>query len=137
MALDFATVDWIAVLVATIAQAALGAAWFGAFAGPWAAAVFPGKTKAEIQAGPKWPYAVAVGGALVTAVALAVLLAATAATTAMAALAVALVVWVGFIAMSFAISYSFEWRSPTILLVDSGYHLVRVVAAALVLSLWP
>lgn len=137
VALDLTAAQPIPLLVATVAQAALGAAWFGAFAKPWAAVAFPGKTRQEIQAGPKWPYAVAVVAALVTAYGLGVLMEATGATEIGPALGLAALSWVALVAAAFATTYAFQWKPVALLSIDAGYHLARMLVAAAILSLWP
>lgn len=137
MTLDLFAVRPVPILLATVAQAILGAAWFTAFAKPWAAAVFPGRSKDEIAAGPKWPYVVAVLGGLLTAYALNVLMVAAGATDITAATLLTLLLWAGFVGISFATSYAFQSRPGAQLAIDAGYHLVRFLAMAAILSLWP
>lgn len=135
--LDLTDLNWLAVLVALLAHMVLGAAWFGAFAAPWARLAHPGKTREEIQAGPKWIYAVAAGGGLVTAVVLAATLRATGATALGDALGVTLLLWAAFVLVKYATTYAFEYRSWTLLAIDVGYPLVSMLAMAAIFSLWP
>lgn len=135
--LDLSAVRWPAVLVATLAHMLLGAAWFGVFATPWARLAHPGKTKEQIQAGPKWIYAVAALGGLVTAVVLDSTLRAVGAATLLDALLVTLLLWAGFVLVKYATTYAFGHRSWTLLAIDVGYPLVSMLAMAAVLAAWP
>lgn len=135
--LDFTSLNWLAVLVALVAHMLLGAAWFGVFATPWAALAQPGKSKEQIQAGPKWIYGIAAGGGLVTAILLAATLEGLGATTVLDALAVALLLWAGFVLVKYATTYAFEGRSWTLLALDVGYPLVSMLAMAAILAAWP
>lgn len=135
--LDFGGLNWIAILVALVAHMILGAAWFGVFAKPWSALAHPGRSKEAIQAGPKWIYAIAAGGGLVTAIVLAAVLAGIGATSVTDALVTTLILWFGFVVVKYATTYAFEWRSWTLLAIDVGYPLVSMVAMALIFALWP
>ena len=135
--LDLGSVNWLAVLIALLVHMVVGAAWFGAFATPWARLAHPGKTKEEIQAGPKWVYAIAAGGGLVTAVVLGATLKAVGATDLFDALAVAFLLWLGFVLVKYATTYVFEHRSWTLLAIDVGYPLVSMLLMAAVFALLP
>jgi len=135
--LGFGSLNWLAILVALIAHMILGAAWFGVFAKPWAARAHPGKTKEEIQAGPKWIYGIAAGGGLVTAIVLAATLDATSSMSVGDALATTVVLWIGFVVVKYATTYAFEYRDWTLLAINVGYPLVSMLAMALIFALWP
>ena len=47
-----------------------------------------------------------------------------------------LLVGFGFVAMSFAINYSFAQRSLKLWLIDGGYHTLQFVLYGLILGLW-
>lgn len=136
--LDFTNLNWLAVLVALVAHMILGAVWFGVFATPWAREAHPGKTKEEIQAGPKWIYAIAAGGGLVTAIILAATLRQLGALgTLTDALGVAFLLWAGFVAVKYATTYAFEYKSWTLWAIDVGYPLVTMLVMAAIFQLWP
>ena len=135
--LELGSVNWLAVLVALLAHMVVGMAWFGAFAGPWARLAHPGKTQDDIRAGPKWVYAVALGGGLVTAVVLGATLQAVGAEDLLDALAVAFLLWLGFVLAKYATTYAFEYRSWTLLAIDAGYPLVSMLVMAAVFAFLP
>lgn len=135
--LDLMGVNWIAVLVALIAHMILGAAWFGVFAKPWTALAHPGRTREEIGSGPKWIYAIAAGGGLLTAIVLYAVLDATGSLGLADALLVTFLLWVGFALAKYATTYAFAWKSWTLLAIDVGYPLVSMLAMALIFALWP
>ena len=137
MGLVFSSLNWLAILVALVAHMILGAAWFGVFAKPWSARAHPGKTKEQIQAGPKWIYGIAAGGGLLTAVILAGTLDAVGATSVMDAVATTLLLWLGFVLVKYATTYAFEYRDTTLLAIDVGYPLMSMLAMAVIFSLWP
>lgn len=137
MALDFGSLNWLAILAGLVAHMILGAVWFGVFAGPWSRLAHPGKTREQIQAGPKWIYGIAAAGGLVTAIVLAATLDAVGATDLGTALLTTLILWVGFVVVKYATTYAFEYRSWTLLAIDVGYPLVSMLAMATILALWP
>jgi hypothetical protein len=47
------------------------------------------------------------------------------------------IVGVGFVATSFGINYAFGGRSPKLLAIDAGYHVLQFAAFGLILGLWP
>ena len=73
MNIDLGDINYLAVIVGVIISMVAGGAWYGAFAGPWTAEV--GITREEVQAQPwseRWkPYGVAVVGAILLTLALA------------------------------------------------------------------
>lgn len=135
--LDFTSLNWLAILVALLAHMILGAAWFGVFAAPWSAHAHPGKTKEEIQAGPKWIYGVAALGGLVTAIILFATLAGLGITGLVDALVTAFLLWLGFVAVKYATTYAFEYKSWTLWAIDVGYPLVTMLTIAAIYALWP
>lgn len=135
--LDFSSLNWLAILAALVAHMVLGAVWFGVFANPWSARAHPGKSKEEIQAGPKWIYAVAALSGLVAAIVLAALLDGLGVNDLGSALLVTLAIWVAFVALKYATTYAFEYRDWTLWAIDVGYPLVSLLAQAAILVLWP
>lgn len=135
--LAFDSLNWLAILAALVAHMVLGAAWFGVFAKPWSRLAHPGKTKEQIDAGPKWIYAIAAGGGLVTAIVLLATLQGLDALAVGDALLTTIVLWVGFVVVKYATTYAFEYRSWTLFAIDVGYPLVSMVAMALIFALWP
>lgn len=135
--LDFTSLNWLAIIVATVAHMALGAAWFGVFAKPWARLSHPGKTEKEIGEGPKWIYGIAAGGGLVTAIILYATLQAVGAMTLGAAVVVTLLLWAGFVAVKYATTYAFAWKPWLLLAIDAGYPLASMLVMAVIFAVWP
>lgn len=135
--LAFDRIEWLPVLVGLLAHMLLGAAYFGVLAEPWASRAHPGKSREDLQKGPKWIYAIAALGGLVTAIVLAALLESLGATSVADALVVVLALWVGFVVAKYATTYAFEYRSWTLLAIDVGYPLLSMAAMALAYVLWP
>jgi hypothetical protein len=134
--LSFAGLNWLAILAALVAHMILGAVWFGVFATPWARLAHPGRSKEDVRGGPKWIYAVAAGGGLLTAIVLAAALPALGATTLMDALWVTFLFWVAFVLAKYATTYAFAWRPWTLMWLDVGYPLASMLAMAAILALW-
>lgn len=134
--LSFASLKWLPILVGLVAHMILGAAWFGVFAKPWARLAHPGKSKEEIQAGPKWIYGIAAGGGLVTAIVLGAVLTSLGASSIGDAVVVVLALWVGFVFVKYATTYAFGWKPFTLLLLDSGYPLVSMLAMGIIYNAW-
>lgn len=135
--LDFSSIQWAPVLVGFLAHMVIGALWFRVFAAPWSRLAHPGKTQEQIAAGPKWIYAIAAGGGLVTAIVLAAILETTLSLLVADALVVTLLLWLAFVLVKYATTYAFEQRSWTLLAIDVGYPLASMLAMALVYALWP
>lgn len=136
MSLDFG-VNWLAILAGTLAHMLIGAAWFGGFARPWMALAHPGRTKEDLDAGPKWIYGIAAGGGLVTAIILAAVLETANALDLLNALVVTFLLWVGFTLVKYATTYAFEYRPTKLLLIDAGYALASMLAMAIIYAVWP
>jgi hypothetical protein len=135
--LSFASLNGLAILVGLVAHMILGAVWFGVFAKPWARLAHPGKSTEELQGGPKWIYGVAAAGGLVTAIVLGALLDSLAVTRVVDAIVVTVALWVGFVLVKYATTYAFGARPTMLMLIDSGYPLVSMLAMGIIYAAWP
>lgn len=136
MSIDFADINYIAVIVAIIVQYAGGAAWFGVFASPWLEGI--GKTKEEIKAeGAAWKsYVIAFIGSALTVVVLAVILQGLGGAHVIDGLVLGLVCGIGFIATALAAQFSFEHRPLKLYLLDAGYPVLGLAVAGAILGAW-
>jgi len=127
-------VNYLAVLVATVAGMASGAVWYGALARPWqsAAGLTPERIAAAGgQAGKK---ALAALAKFVIAFCLAKLLRVLDAVSIGNSFALALFLWLGFVAMPMIVNHRFQlhpWRLP---LIDGGYWLLVLALQGLVIG---
>lgn len=133
-------VNWIAILVATVAAVVVGGLWYAPFlfGKAWQRAL--GKTDADLKAMQSKAvpgYVLAIVGAIVTGWVLAVTLAWSGATTAMDAVIVAFLAWIGYIVAFQATGSIFEGRSWTLFGINMANALVTLVAMALIIGLWP
>lgn len=128
-------INWLAVLVAVVLYQVLGAMWYGPLMGKaWMKEV--GKTPEDVQGGGGIMYLYAVINGALTTIVLANVLQAFAPMGLGAALMVALVLWLGFVAATSFTNGVFAERSRGLWLIDGGYHLLGMLLATLVLTLW-
>ena len=125
--IDLGNLNYLAVLVAIIFNQAFGALWYSVWSKPWMAGV--GLTMEDMEAmkgTPRqwYPYVVAIVGALVFTLGLAVLVQGMGADNAVDGLTLGLLAAVAFIATSYATTYSFENRGLKIYLINLGYPLI-------------
>jgi hypothetical protein len=125
------------VIVAWVIGYVLGSGWYIALAKPWRAAagltreIIASRRKETMRA-----YVISAAGAFLGILALAILVQLTKTSDAGGGLALGLLVGVGFIAVSNAIHYSFEYRPLKLYLINTGYPVLQLALAGLVLGLW-
>lgn len=140
MNIDLGDINYLAVIVGVIISMVAGGAWYGAFAGPWTAEV--GITREEVQAQPwseRWkPYGVAVVGAilLTLALALAVFIQAAGVTGVVDGLVVGLIAGIGFVAVALASNHAFEGKSLKLYLINAGFPVVQYAVLGILLAAW-
>lgn len=131
-------VNFLALLVATIASMAMGAAWYGVLAKPWMAAA--GLTEADLKGssgepgGGPIPYVVAGVSKFVMAFCLAKLLAVLDALSAGNAIAAALFLWIGFVATTLSVNHRFQMRPWSLTFIDGGYWLAVLIVQGVVIG---
>lgn len=127
--------NWIAIILAVVANMVIGAAWYGLFANPWMAGI--GKTREEIQENQDWrPYGVAVLNSFLMAFVLANVIAWSGATGLVGGLVTGLIMWVGFTGFAFAANHAFEGRSLGLWAINSGTYLVGLIVMGAILGAW-
>jgi hypothetical protein len=129
-------VNWIAVILATVASMALGMAWYMGLAKQWMAAV--GKTEEEIKASSSaTPFIWSAACQLVMAYFIAILTPALAGS--MSAYNGALIgahMWLGFIVTAMIINHRYQGAKWSLTLIDAGYLLGVVVVQGIVIGLF-
>lgn len=136
--MTYGGVDFLAILIATVAGMACGPAWYGVLSKPWMAAA--GLTEADIKGhdgrpgGGPAPYLVALFAKFVMAFCLARLLAVLDALSIGNAVAAALFLWIGFVAAPLAVNHRFQMRPWSLTLIDGGYWLLVMIVQGVVIG---
>ena len=132
--LNFAGLNWWAILVATAAAFALGGIWYGpVFGQAWMAAI--GKSADDLKPSPM-PFIVSFFTALLTCIVLAVLMYDLAIETLGGGLAMGALVGVGFIATAMASDTAFCGWGMRLFLIQSGYRVAYSIIMGGILGVW-
>ena len=128
-------VNWWAVLVAALVPMVLGAMWYSPvlFADRWLRAI--GKTQEELGEGPGALYGLAVLNAAVLSVVVAVVAGWAGADTLFQGLAVGALVWAA-VATTSLVNSTFAGRPLDLWALDSGYHLLSLLAIGAIVGVW-
>ncbi|WP_288351289.1 DUF1761 domain-containing protein [uncultured Thalassospira sp.] len=133
--MDFVAVNWLAIVLATVASMALGAAYYGVLSTQWLAA--SGRTKEDIDPKDFMPYVWSVIVQLVMAYFLAVLTPPLAgAMTIGHGLQIAFLMWLGFVATSMILNHRYQGKPWSLTVIDGGYILAALLVQGLVLGLF-
>ena len=133
--MDFLAVNWLAIVLATVASMALGAVWYGVLSKQWLAA--SGRTREDIDPKDFMPYVWSVIVQLVMAYFLAVLTPPLAgAMTIGHGLQIAFLMWLGFVLTSMILNHRYQGRPWSLTVIDSGYILAALLVQGLVLGLF-
>ena len=133
--MNFLAVNWLAIVLATVASMALGAAWYSVLSKQWLEA--SGRTKEDIDPRDFMPYVWSVIVQLVMAYFLAVLTPAlTGAMTIQNGLTVAALMWLGFVVTSMILNHRYQGRPWSLTLIDSGYILAALLVQGVVLGIF-
>ena len=125
----FAGINYLAVLIATVAGFAFGAAYYMSLSRPWLSAM--GKTKEELAAAGKGspvPFIVSIVALLIMAWVLAGGIGhlGPGQVTLKNGVISALFMWLGFVITTLAVNYSFSQRRPMLTVID-GIHWLGVL----------
>jgi hypothetical protein len=133
--MTFSGINYIAVIVATLAGFGLGAVWYMVLGRAWMRAI--GKTEAEIkqnQVGAKaLPFVIALVALFVMALMLAGLMGHLGDVTVRGGVISALFVWIGFVITTMGVNHAFAGAKPMLTLIDGGHWLavLLVMGAAI------
>ncbi len=132
--MDFAGINWLAVLAATASAFAVGGLWYGPlFRRAWCREngvdpdAPPGRHPGKV-------FGTAIVAAFVAASAFALILGPAPAPS--RAITLGLLAGLCWVAMGFAINYAFAGRSARLWLIDGGYHTLQFLLYGLVLGAW-
>lgn len=128
-------VNWLAVIVATVASWALGAGWYMVFANQWLAAI--GKTKDQINGKDPTPYIFSVVVQLVMAFFVAAITPALFGATSIATgIQTGAMMWLGFVITSMIQGHRYEGAPWSRTLIDGGYLLAVLVVQGLIIGIF-
>jgi hypothetical protein len=141
--MEFAGVNYLAVLIAAILAWLLGGVWYHVLAAQWLAA--HGKSReafaAEMQARRGtpafyFPFVLAFVALLVMAWVLAGTMAHVGPITIRNGIVSAIFVWFGFVLTTIAVNYAFARNKPMLTVIDAGHWLAVLVLMGLVLGVF-
>jgi hypothetical protein len=129
---------WPALVVAMLASFLFDAAWFSFFLKPWLAGI--DRTMewlmSQPHVTPPVQYAVALLSAFVTAAVLSICIQVSGEQTLLRGIKVGAVLWLGFIATTFATNYIFEIRPLSLYAINTGYTLIDLVLMGAIVGAW-
>jgi len=129
---------WPALVVAMLASFLFEAGWFSFFLKPWLAGI--GRTMewlmSQPQITPPLQYAVALLCSFVTAAVLSVCIQASGEQTLFRGIKVGAVLWLGFVATTFAKDYIFEIRPLSLYAINAGYGLIDLMLMGAIVGAW-
>ena len=132
--IDFAGLNWWAIVVATAAAFALGGLWYGPLFGKaWLAAL--GKTEDEIEPTPQ-PFIISAVTAFLTCVVVAALMSGLQMTGLLAGLAFGLLTGIGFIATAMASDAAFCGWGWKLWAIQAGYRVAYSVLMGGIIGIW-
>ena len=131
--MDFAAINYIAVVVATVASFIFGSIYYMAAAKPWRDAI--GKTEAEVKENMKpMPFVVAVVAQLVMAYMLAAVMFSLGEVTPEAGLYIGFLMWFGFVLTSMAVNHGFQGAKRNLTVIDGIHWLAVLLVQGLVIG---
>ena len=134
--MDFSNVNWLALLVCSVASAVVGIVYFSKpfFLTPW----LKGIGKDEAFANTPRPKAIisALVLAFIEAFFVSTLIGVMGTTTLLGGLQAGFMIWLGFVAPTHLVDEAFEGRSLNFALVKIGNHLVLLLIMGAILAVW-
>ena len=128
------TINWLAVIVATVAHMGLGFLWYGpVFGNMWMAGL--GKTREELGSSTQG-IAVSAVSALIMAIALACVLTLPDTVNVAGGMLLGAVAGIGFVATTAITGAAFEGKNFTVLLLGIGYQMLGLVIMGAILGAW-
>lgn len=131
----FDDVNWLAVLVGTIAYMIIGFVWYTGFSSLWMDAM--GMTGDEMAGdSPTIGYLITTLGSFVAVVSLALLVGWVDASTWQDGAVLGAIVGIGFVATTAVQAVPFEGRAWSLYAINTGYNVVALVGIAILLVVW-
>ena len=129
--MEFAGINYLAVLVAAIAGFAVGMGWYMTLGNAWMAAL--GKTQDELKPRPA-PFIITGIALLVMAYVLAGMIGHMGEVTIRSGVISAAFAWAGFVATTIAINYAFQGAKSKLWLIDAGHFLAVLLVMGAVIG---
>jgi hypothetical protein len=129
--------NWVAILIAAIVSFLFEALWFSVFLNEWIAGI--GRTREWLMSSgmsPALQYGVAILCAVIAAAVLSICIQASGEHSARRGILVGAIVWLGFIATSWATEYIFEVRTLQIYAINAGFWLLDLVLMGAIVGAW-
>jgi hypothetical protein len=129
-------VNWLAVLVATVAHQALGALWYGVlFRNTWLRTM--GMTPEDVQReGPGGEMALGAVASLLSSIALALILTFVPEPSVGDGVATGAVAGIGFVTAATFMNGAYEQKSPVLSALFGAYYTVGLIVAGAILGAW-
>ena len=133
--MDFAAINYLAVVVAAVASFAFGSIYYMAAAKPWRNAI--GKTEAEVKQNmTPVPFVVAIVSQLVMAYMLAAVICTIGDVTPETGVATGFSMWFGFVLTSMAVNHGFQGARRSLTVIDGIHWLAVLLVQGLVIGLF-
>ena len=132
--MSFTGVNYLAVIIATLAGFGLGTVWYMVLAKPWMHAV--GKTEADRPQGGAQVllFAIAIVALFVMALMLAGLMGHIGDITVRGGVVSGFFVWLGFVITTMGVNHAFSGAKPMLTLIDGGYWLAVLLIQGAVIG---
>jgi Protein of unknown function (DUF1761) len=129
--------NWVAILVAAIVSFLFEALWFSFFMKEWLVGI--GRTMEWLTSSgmsPAIQYGVAILCAIIAAAVLSICIQSSGEHSARRGILVGALVWLGFVATSWATEYIFEVRSLNIYAINAGFWLFDLILMGAIVGAW-
>lgn len=129
--------NWVAILVAAIASFLFEALWYSIFLNQWIAGI--GRTMQWLMStglNPAIQYGTAIICSIIVAAVLSICIQASGEQTLRRGILCGALIWLGFVATTWATEYIFEVRSIQIYLINTGFWLVDLMLIGAIVGAW-
>ena len=129
--------NWVAILVAAIASFLFEALWYSVFMNEWLSGI--GRTREWLMSSgmsPALQYAVAILCAVIMATVLSICIQVSGEHNARRGILAGALVWIGFVATTWATEYIFEVRTLKIYAVNAGFWLFDLILIGAIVGAW-
>ncbi len=129
--------NWVAILVAAIASFLFEALWYSVFMNEWLSGI--GRTREWLMSSgmsPALQYAVAILCAVIMATVLSICIQVSGEHSARRGILAGALVWIGFVATTWATEYIFEVRTLKIYAVNAGFWLFDLILIGAIVGAW-
>jgi hypothetical protein len=133
--MTFSGINYIAVIIATLAGFGLGAVWYMTLGGAWMRAL--GKTKDELRpegSAKAVPFIISIVALFIMALMLAGLMGHLGDVTVRGGVISGLFVWVGFVITTMGVNHAFSGAKPMLTLIDGGHWLAVLLIQGAVIG---